>query len=221
MEAPGPDMKDPAVRAALREERKKANQAKHAKLQAELRAEHKAFIEAREPPLPIEIDWSTRPKQYTPEVAQMVCERIATSSRSMGTLCREEGMPSLATLYRWLDSELDFAQKYARARNDQTDFLAEECLEIANTQHPGDKVTTSTKDGVKITREDMLGHRTLQIETRKWFISKMHPKKYGTQKVQLGNDPDNPLPGTFDPDNLTDAQLADIATKRALETKAE
>jgi hypothetical protein len=211
----GPDMKDPAVRALLREEKKKANQARHAKLQAQMMAEHKAFIEASQPPVPVEVDWSTRPKIYTPELGRAVCNRIATSSRSMGRMCREEGMPALHTIFEWFDTQPEFLQSYARAREMQADYLAEECLDIADEQHIGEKTTTSMKEGLKITREDMLGHRNLRIDTRKWFAAKMRPRKYGLTKVEVAGDPDHPLGAGFDADSLDDAALAKIVAKVA------
>ena len=38
----------------------------------------------------------------------------------------------------------------------------------------------------------MLGHRKLQIDTRKWMLSKMLPKIYG-DKLELTGDKENPL----------------------------
>jgi hypothetical protein len=39
--------------------------------------------------------------------------------------------------------------------------------------------TKSGKDGVEITEGDMIQHRRLQVDARKWYASKLAPKKYG------------------------------------------
>jgi hypothetical protein len=60
----------------------------------------------------------------------------------------------------------EFRDHYARAREAQTEAMAEEVLEIADTPLEGERVEEgSNKDGAfeKTVREDMLGHRRLQI----------------------------------------------------------
>ena len=40
---------------------------------------------------------------------------------------------------------------------------------------------------MEITKADMIQHRRLQIDARKWVLAKMNPKKYG-DKVDLTSD---------------------------------
>ena len=47
-------------------------------------------------------------------------------------------------------------------------------------------------DGTEITREDMLGHRKLQIWTRLQLLAKWNPTKYG-DRTTLAGDKNNPL----------------------------
>ena len=93
-------------------------------------------------------------------------------------ICKDPEMPHQATVFRWLEQNEPFREKYARAREAQADFLVEQCLEIADTPMEGVRIEESA-DGTKTVREDMLGHRRLQIDARKWFASKVAPKKYG------------------------------------------
>lgn len=112
--------------------------------------------------------------------ADRICERLA-EGESLRTICAEDGHPRMATIFRWLADETNtaFREQYARARETQAHNLADEIIEIANTPLLG--VETKTKpDGVKETTEgDMLGHRKLQIDARKWYLSKVLPKVYG------------------------------------------
>jgi hypothetical protein len=119
-----------------------------------------------------------RPLTYTPEVAALICERLA-EGESLRAICRDAGMPPESTVRGWvLDNVQDFAAQYARARDIGLDAMAEEILEIADTPVEGVR-REEGNDGYREIREDMLGHRRLQVDTRKWLLSKMAPKRYG------------------------------------------
>lgn len=119
-----------------------------------------------------------RPSTYTPEIAALICERLATGE-SLRAICRDDGMPPESTVRGWvLDDVQGFSAHYARARDIGLDALAEETLAIADTPQEGEE-TEQTDDGYKVKRGDMLGHRKLQVDTRKWLLSKLAPKKYG------------------------------------------
>ena len=124
------------------------------------------------------MDTKGRPSTYTPEIAALICERLATGE-SLRAICRDEGLPHRATVHRWLiDNVQGFCDQYARAREVGLDELAEEALEIADTPQEGEE-TEDDGEKVKVKRGDMLGHRKLQVDTRKWLLSKLAPKKYG------------------------------------------
>jgi hypothetical protein len=78
----------------------------------------------------------------------------------------------------WLARDKDFQQQYARARESWADAEFENLMHIADTPIEGEK-TKTTADGVEITRGDMIEHRRLQVDTRKWALARMSPKKYG------------------------------------------
>ncbi len=119
-----------------------------------------------------------RPSTYTPETAALICERLA-AGESLRAICRDDGMPPESTVRGWvLDDVQGFSAQYARARDIGLDALAEETLAIADTPVEGVRREESD-DGYKEVREDMLGHRKLQVDTRKWLLSKLAPKKYG------------------------------------------
>jgi hypothetical protein len=51
-------------------------------------------------------------------------------------------------------------------------------MEIADTPVIGTK-TVSKATGTETTEGDMIEHRRLQVEARKWILAKMLPKVYG------------------------------------------
>ena len=99
-------------------------------------------------------------------------------------------MPGLRTVMTWLATKEEFQQQYARAKEEQADTLADEILHIADTPQPGLKTETSEK-GTKTIEGDMIEHRRLQVDARKWIASKLKPKKYG-DKLAVGGDSDAP-----------------------------
>jgi hypothetical protein len=131
-----------------------------------------------------------RPSKYTPKLADRICSRLA-DGESLRTICRDEGMPSKATVFSWLRTKPDFLDQYARAKEESADALTDEMLEISDDarndwmeRHDGENVGWQA-NGEHIQRS------RLRIETRKWLASKLKPKKYG-DKLAVGGDPDAP-----------------------------
>ncbi|MBN9031219.1 MAG: hypothetical protein BGO05_11820 [Rhizobiales bacterium 63-7] len=124
-----------------------------------------------------------RPSAYSGDIAAIICERIADGN-SLRTICAEDGMPNKATVLRWISSNDAFRDQYARAREAQADALFDEILAIADAPLIGEKIKIDKDGNKEITRGDMIEHRRLQVDTRKWMASKLLPKKYG-DKQQL------------------------------------
>jgi hypothetical protein len=53
-------------------------------------------------------------------------------------------------------------------------------------------VDAKGNESVSYSKEDMLGHRKLQIETRLKLLAKFNPKKYG-DRIALAGDPASPI----------------------------
>jgi hypothetical protein len=81
-------------------------------------------------------------------------------------------------VYLWMAKDKEFAERFAHAREIGLDVIAEETLAIANTPVEGVRIEESDT-GTKTVKEDALGHRKLQIETRLKLLAKWNPKKYG------------------------------------------
>ncbi len=113
-----------------------------------------------------------RPSKYSQELADKICG-LVIEGKSIRSICEADGMPDSRTVFRWLSSNEDFCQQYARAKEDQTNTLAEEILEIADQYDIAKDYETP----------DLVQRAKLRIDTRKWLMSKMAPKKYG-DKIQ-------------------------------------
>jgi hypothetical protein len=145
-----------------------------------------------------------RPSGYTPEVADAICERLA-GGESLRTICADEGMPSAVSVGRWLadESREEFRRQYARAREAQADYLADEILQIADD---GRNDTYPTENGAAV-NHDAIQRSRLRVDARKWYAAKLAPKKYG-EKMAIGGADD--LPPIRSTTEMTDAQLAAV-----------
>ena len=130
-----------------------------------------------------------RRSTYSLKTSDAIVQWIA-EGKPLRQFCRENGL-TWKTVYNWLEAEPDFATRFARARDVGADAIAEQALEIADTPIEGVRTeTTSGEDGVtKEVREDMLGHRKLQVETRLKLLAKWFPQKYGDKTEHTINGP--------------------------------
>jgi hypothetical protein len=99
------------------------------------------------------------PTDHADAIMDQICERIA-AGEGLRAICRDQDMPSAAAIRRWLRESEAFRARYARAREDRADVLADEIIEIADRA-----------EGPTAAR--------LQVEARKWAAAKLAPKRYG------------------------------------------
>jgi hypothetical protein len=79
-----------------------------------------------------------------------------------------------------------FSERYARARRDGYDVLAEEMLEIADDATNDFMTRTSESGQNKVLDAEHVNRSRLRIDARKWLLSKLRPDKYGDdQRIQL------------------------------------
>lgn len=69
------------------------------------------------------------------------------------------------------------------------DVMAEEMIAIADTSRPG-VITKETDEGVETTTKDMVDRARLQVDARKWLLSKLKPEKYGDKLATTLSAPD-------------------------------
>lgn len=124
-----------------------------------------------------------RPPIYTQELADRICSRLA-AGESLRSICRDDDMPARITVQDWVIKDREgFASQYAHARDLGLDELADITLETAATPVEAEKTKTSTM-GVEITTGDAVDRSRLHVDTLKWYLSKLAPKRYG-EKASL------------------------------------
>lgn len=118
---------------------------------------------------------------------------------SLRAICRDAEMPGITTAIRWLSENEQFRAHYTHAKEVQAEIMAEEIMEIADAAE--DDVSA-----VGSVNHEHIQRSRLRVDTRKWVMSKLLPKKYGDrQHIEHG--------GSIrrDPDSYSDAELARIA----------
>ena len=121
-----------------------------------------------------------RPSEYTEEKGLAICLRIA-EGESLRSVCRDEEMPEKCTVLRWLARYPEFRSHYAQSKIDGAEALAEELFEIADDGTNDWMELTDSDDnpyGYKANGEHIQRSK-LRIDTRKWYLAKIMPKKYG------------------------------------------
>lgn len=137
-----------------------------------------------------------RPSIYTEEIATEICERIA-NGESLRIICKEENMPSRKTVHLWLldkDKET-FLHQYEIACNIRAENMFDELEEIADngindwSEREYDNGNTSI-----ILNGEAVARSRLRVDTRKWYLSKVLPKKFGDKlDVTSDNQPINKI----------------------------
>jgi hypothetical protein len=165
------------------------------------------------------------PRKYDrAEVSAYVCSQLK-SGRSLENICSEAGMPTVATFLDWVKQDPDTVGKdYAHAREIGYLLLAEEIVALSDKTHewvtiqeldPDGKPVFNTKGEPSLKQvlmplnSDVIAHKRLQIDTRKWVLSKMLPKVYGDKVTQEHTGADGgPIAVTsVDLKNLSDDEL--------------
>jgi hypothetical protein len=116
-----------------------------------------------------------RPSNYSVEKATTICDRLALGE-SLRKICEDDAMPDKSTVLRWIAAHDEFRDQYARAREAQADFWAEQIIDISDD---GQNDTYTDDDGNERTNQDVIARSRLRVDTRKWLMARMAPKKYG------------------------------------------
>jgi len=120
---------------------------------------------------------------FTQDIADEICFRLA-EGQSLRQICRDEKMPVMSTVLLWVLQDKNFAEQYRHAREIQADVMFDEVIDIAD-DGSNDWTEIETKSGrvIEVADHEHINRSRLRVETRKWYISKVLPKKYGEKSV--------------------------------------
>ena len=151
-----------------------------------------------------------RPTKYTQELADLICEKIATSTLGTKRLCvTNKDLPDDTTIYAWRYKYPEFSRKYAEAKCKQAELMAEEIIDISDDSRGDIKVD---EFGNETVNSEFVARSRLRVDSRKWYASKLAPKIFG-DKQQIE---------TVTSENLElKEELAELRAKLAEQSKRE
>ncbi|WP_286707975.1 hypothetical protein [Psychrobacter sp. UBA2514] len=143
-----------------------------------------------------DINKGGRPTIYSEELAQVICESLMVGM-SLRKICELDGMPAISTVMQWLASGKDgFMEQYAHARQVQAEYLLDELIDIADDSADDYEIV----NGEERLNQEHIQRAKLRIDTRKWNIEKLAPKRYGSKQQIESN-------VNLSVSNLTDDEL--------------
>lgn len=140
-------------------------------------------------------------RAVNPNQMQIVADvcKLIEQGESLNNACKLVPGAKNATFIYWMDNSSEIADKYAQACQIRYRLLADEILDIASRTTATTTVHAVDKDGnlrydskgqpilvpVHVPlNSDVNAHIKLQVDTRKWFLSKVLPKVYGDKVTQ-------------------------------------
>jgi hypothetical protein len=100
-------------------------------------------------------------------------------------------MPSVATVFNWKSKYPEFVEQYTRACEERAEYQFEEMQDIADDGR-NDWMEMVNKKGENVgwkVNGEAVQRSKLRVETRKWAMAKMMPKRFGDRLQVDGNDP--------------------------------
>ena len=132
-----------------------------------------------------------RPTIYTKELADKICLLLADGD-SLLKISKRDEMPSRSTIHEWLldETKKEFSDSYEKAVNIRTENMFDELENIAD---------------ISDTIESPMRSR-LRVDTRKWYLSKVMPKKYGDKIDMTSGGKELPKPLLYVLNNLSNKE---------------
>jgi hypothetical protein len=140
-----------------------------------------------------------RPKKMTPAIEEQALTLIATTDKGIKSICKLCGI-SHETFFKQIHESNDFAERYARAKEQQAHIYEGYIIERAKRKS-SDSVSAMDKK--------------IEIDTIKWAMAHRVPNKYGSaQQVTLkGQSPDEvpaPIQHEINYPGLSESALLEI-----------
>jgi len=135
-----------------------------------------------------------RPKKRTDSemaaIQKEICNRISTSSKSLRQICQDmikdfDKMPSYREIIQMLADDKEFSPQYAQAKLNQADLLFDEIIEISDDSTLD---MAFTEEGKPFIDHEHVNRSRLRVDSRKFYIAKILPKKYSEKHEVTGKD---------------------------------
>jgi len=128
------------------------------------------------------------PKIYTQKdkqnIINEICRRMIENGEALRNIIKSKALPDLTTFYVWIDANKEFSNQYARAIELRSESMANDIMNISDATKND---VIKDENGNKIVNHNVIQRDRLRVDSRKWLMSKMYPKKYGDYIRQDNN----------------------------------
>jgi hypothetical protein len=115
---------------------------------------------------------------------QNILSLIETSTLSIRSVCKQIGV-SHQGFYNYLKQNGESArEQYARSKNIQLENIADEMVDISDNGSNDFMTIVKGNESYEVENKEVVNRSRLRIDTRKWILSKLNPKKYG-DKIEV------------------------------------
>jgi hypothetical protein len=120
-----------------------------------------------------------RPSTYTSELAERICDLVASTPVSTTKLCEKyDWMPHVTTLNLWRYKDVDgFSSKYLKAKSFQSELI----VELIDNMHENISYYTDHEGNERIDAPSA-SLAIAQANNRKWVAARLAPRIYGDKK---------------------------------------
>lgn len=130
------------------------------------------------------------------KIFDSICELIINGKSLRKALIEfsDDKIIHATDFFRWIREDEAKNKQYARATEERAELMFEDMFDIAD-DGTNDYITITNKKGedIEVLNSEHIQRSKLRVDTRKWALSKLMPKKYG-DKLDLQNNG-----GTFEP----------------------
>jgi hypothetical protein len=163
----------------------------------------------------------SRPVAFTEELFVKLLDRLA-QGETLVAICADQTMPTRQSLFQKLYKDENARELYYAAREMQMEAMAEEILELSDNAEND----WSTDDrGRRMANNDVIQRARLKVDTRKFIMAKMAPRRFGEKNfTEVSGDPNKPLTLTVVtgvPRGALSLVRGDLPAPKILEGKVE
>ena len=124
---------------------------------------------------------ATTPERLNAIGIEAICDYIAKGD-SLNSWAKLNELP-IQTITDWIDADTSRAGKYAKARDKRSESVFEALDDIC---------MDALAESRGLNSGPIVAAYRLKVDTIKWKLARMTPKKYG-EKIEIAGDPDAPL----------------------------
>lgn len=135
--------------------------------------------------------YSEEKRQY---FINTICEQVG-KGEALIEVCKQEGYPKAETFYNWLQYDAEAFNMYTRAMVLRAEIEYESLLKIADNSSKDFSYDPQTKK--LVVDYENINRARLRVDTRKWWLSKLLPNKYG-EKIKFDVTDERKQVGGFD-----------------------